>query len=107
MPSLHLYEGLCGEREVYEKNSMRSSETTFGWFIGDFDCILEDRDREALVWHGGEEETEVTVYDSVRCREPFHHCLHCQHPGGSQMAVLCFSMDNGSERTHLWLSKKG
>lgn len=37
----------------------------FGWFIGDFDIVLEDIDREVFGGYGVEEEAEVFM-DFVR-----------------------------------------
>ena len=61
---------------------------TFGRFVGDLDGVLQDGDREALVGHGAEEETEVLVNDGVGGTEALDDRLHAQHPGGCKVTVL-------------------
>lgn len=49
---------------------------TLGRLVGDLDGVLQDTDREALIRHGAEEKSEVTVDDGVTDREAFDDVLH-------------------------------
>lgn len=49
---------------------------TLGRLVGDLDGVLQDADREALIRHGAEEQSEVIVDDSITDREAFDDVLH-------------------------------
>ena len=58
------------------ENILRLELSIFRWFVGNFDRVLQYRDRKTLVRHGAQEESKVFVYGSIRGSKTFDDSFH-------------------------------